>query len=71
LSEIHVPTLIVAQGPLLFDAPQAVEALLQAIASARAVLIPAESTTINLDQPEAFNRVVLDFLDAINQSPKR
>jgi hypothetical protein len=32
--------------------------------------MPAESTMIDLDQPEAFNRIVLDFLDAINQSPK-
>ena len=40
LSEIHVPTLIVAGEPLLFGAPQAVEALSHAIAGARVVLMP-------------------------------
>jgi pimeloyl-ACP methyl ester carboxylesterase len=71
LSEIHVPTLIVEPEPLEFNAPQRVEALSHAIAGAKAVTMPAESSLINLDQPEAFNRIVLDFLDAINQSPKQ
>jgi pimeloyl-ACP methyl ester carboxylesterase len=68
LSEIHVPTLIVVQRPLQFDALQYIEALSQAIAGAKVALIPAESTMINLNQPEAFNRIVLDFLGAIDQS---
>jgi pimeloyl-ACP methyl ester carboxylesterase len=71
LSELHVPTLIVVGGQLPFDAPQAVEALSRAIAGAKVVLMPTESTMINLEQPEAFNRIVLDFLDAIDQSPKQ
>jgi 3-oxoadipate enol-lactonase len=71
LSEIHVPTLIVAGEPLIGNAPQAIDALSHAIAGARVVLMPAESTVINLDQPEVFNRIVLDFLDAINQSPRQ
>jgi pimeloyl-ACP methyl ester carboxylesterase len=71
LSEIKIPTLIVVGEPLLLDAQQAVEALSHAIARAKVVLIPAESSLINLEQPEAFNRIVLDFLDAINQSPRQ
>ena len=71
LAEIHVPTLIVVRGPLVRDAPQYIDALSRAIAGARVVVMPAESTMINLDQPEAFNRLVLDFLDAINRPPKQ
>jgi pimeloyl-ACP methyl ester carboxylesterase len=71
LSEIHVPTLIVERGPLEFNAPQRIEALSHAIAGAKVVTMPAESSMINIDQPEAFNRIVLDFLDAIDQSPKQ
>jgi pimeloyl-ACP methyl ester carboxylesterase len=70
LSEIHVPTMIVVRGPLTVDAQQYIEALSHAIAGAEVVLIPAESIMINLEQPEAFNRIVLDFLDAINRPPK-
>ena len=71
LSEIHVPTLIVVRGPLGLDAPQYIDALSRAIAGARVMVMPAESTMINMDQPEAFNRLVLNFLDEINQSPKQ
>jgi pimeloyl-ACP methyl ester carboxylesterase len=71
LSEIHVPTLIVAGEPLVGNAPQHIDALSHAIAGAKVVLMPAESTMINLDQPEAFNRIVLDFLDAINRPPRQ
>ena len=72
LSDIQVPALIVAGEPLLFGAQQAVEALSRAIAGAKVVLMPGgESTMINLDQPEAFNRIVLDFLDAINRPPRQ
>jgi len=71
LSEIHVPTLMVVRGPLMLGAQQTVEALSQAIAGAKVVTMPAESTMINMDQPEVFNRIVLDFLDAINQPPKQ
>jgi pimeloyl-ACP methyl ester carboxylesterase len=71
LSELRVPTLILVGGPLMFEAPQAVEALSRAIPGARVVLMPAESTMINLDQPEAFNRIILDFLDGINHPPRQ
>jgi pimeloyl-ACP methyl ester carboxylesterase len=71
LSEIHVPTLIVVREPLEFNAPQRIETFSHAIAGAKVVTMPAESTAINMEQPEEFNRIVLDFLDAINQSPKR
>ena len=71
LSEIHVPTLIVAGEPLIGNAPQQIEALSQAIAGAKVVLMPAESTAINMDQPDVFNRIILDFLNVINQSPEQ
>ncbi|MGO8948404.1 MAG: alpha/beta fold hydrolase [Ktedonobacterales bacterium] len=71
LSEIHVPTLMVVPEPLMGNAPQSVEAVSQAIAGARVVTMPARSTAYTLDQPEAFNRIVLDFLDAINQPPRQ
>ena len=57
LSEIHVPTLIVAGELLIVNTPQLLDALSHAIAGAKVVLIPAESTMINMDQPEAFNRL--------------
>ena len=71
LSEIHVPTLIVVRGPLDSDAQQSVEAVSHAIAGAKVVLMLAESTMVNVEQPGAFNRIALDFLDAINQSPEQ
>jgi pimeloyl-ACP methyl ester carboxylesterase len=72
LSEIYVPTMIVVGEPLTVGAQQAVEALAHAIAGAKVALIPAgESTMINVEQPEAFNRMVLDFLGAINRSPRQ
>jgi 3-oxoadipate enol-lactonase len=68
LAELHVPTLILVGGPMLLGAPKAVEALSRAITGAQLVLMPAESTMINLNQPEAFNGIVLDFLEASNQA---
>ena len=41
------------------------------LAGARVVVMTKESTMINLDQPDELNRIVLDFLDAINQSPNQ
>jgi hypothetical protein len=70
LSELHVPTLLVMGAPLKFDAPQYIEALSQAIAGAKVILMPTgESNWIDLN--EAFNRIVLGFLDAINRPPRQ
>jgi pimeloyl-ACP methyl ester carboxylesterase len=65
------PTLIVVRWPLILDAQQSVRAVSEAIAGAKVLVMLAESMMINMEQPEAFNRVVLNFLDAINQSLKQ
>lgn len=62
LSEIHVPTMILVKGPLGPDAQLYMNALTQAIAGARVVVMPAESTYLNMEQPQLFNQLVLDFL---------
>jgi len=65
LTEIKVPTLILVgenDTPFL----QATEYMSKVIPGARRVVIPEAGHTVNRDNPEAFNRVVLDFLGTLN-----
>lgn len=67
LSDIHAPTLILLGDR---DAPAAREiaATLEAgIAGARLIAVPGAPHLINLDQPETFNRLVLDFLGHVDR----
>lgn len=62
LHEITAPTLVVAGDedvPMIFDA---VEMLMQKVASARRAVIHDAAHLPNLEHPDEFNRLVLDFL---------
>jgi pimeloyl-ACP methyl ester carboxylesterase len=64
LPAIRVPTLIVlGDRDTPFVAP--CEYMAKKIAGARLEVIKDAGHSSNLDQPEAFNRVLLDFLDAL------
>jgi pimeloyl-ACP methyl ester carboxylesterase len=62
LNEVHVPTLIIAGGlddPEILRAADVMEA---AISRASKVIMPECAHMPNMEQPEKFNQVVLDFL---------
>jgi pimeloyl-ACP methyl ester carboxylesterase len=62
LHEIAAPTLIIVGG---LDVPYihcAAEGYAAGIPDARKVVIPAAGHMSNMDEPEAFNRIVLEFL---------
>jgi pimeloyl-ACP methyl ester carboxylesterase len=64
LSAIRVPTLIVVgDQDQPFLAPS--EYMAKKIPGAKLEVIPGAGHSANLDQPEIFNRVLLDFLDAL------
>ena len=67
LSEIKVPTLVIV-GDLDFSGVTgAADVLVEGIAGARKVLIPGTAHMINMEQPEDFTRVVLDFLGSLDK----
>lgn len=62
LREIHAPTLIVTGEQDTTVPPALQEVLARAIPHARHVRIPDAGHALVVDQPEAFHRVLLDFL---------
>lgn len=65
LAEVKVPTLIMVGDE---DAPETLEiadTLEQGIAGAKKVVIPGTAHHPNMEKPEEFNRVVLDFLNGL------
>lgn len=67
LSQIQAPTLIVVGQRMLPDAQLLADKLQADIPGARKVMVPDASELMHLDQPEDFNRIVLDFLDSLPQ----
>jgi pimeloyl-ACP methyl ester carboxylesterase len=64
LGSVDVPTLIVVgERDEAFLAPS--DYMERAIPNARKVVIPDAGHAANLDNPEAFNRAVLEFLDGL------
>lgn len=66
LEALEVPTLVITGDE---DEPCLDPALFlkRTIRSAGLVMLPKSGHTINLEEPEAFNRAVLDFLTAVDQ----
>jgi pimeloyl-ACP methyl ester carboxylesterase len=66
LTRLEVPTLLVTGDE---DEPCLEPALFmkRAIRSAGLVILPRSGHAVNLEEPEAFNRAVLDFLTAVDQ----
>jgi 3-oxoadipate enol-lactonase len=62
LREIRVPTLVVCGAEDVLAPPADSEAMAGAIAGARLAIIPEAGHLANLENPGAFNAVLLDFL---------
>ena len=68
LSEIHVPTLIIVGGQDVEIILTIADTLEKGIAGAKKVVIPGTAHHPNLEKPEEFNRVVIDFLEHLSSS---
>jgi len=62
LSELHIPTLIVVGERTVPDMQRIADILQREIPGARQVLLSNAGHMANMEQPEAFNEVILDFL---------
>jgi pimeloyl-ACP methyl ester carboxylesterase len=71
LDEISVPTLVVVGERDLPDMVRAANALASGIAGAREIILPGLGHLPNMEDPAAFNRVVLDFLDSLDLEIRR
>jgi 3-oxoadipate enol-lactonase len=67
LAEIRVPTLVLVGDLDTAGARAMADRLEQGIAGARRVVFPGVAHMLNLERPEKFNRVVLDFLGSMSQ----
>jgi 3-oxoadipate enol-lactonase len=67
LDEVMAPTLVIVGGDDLPDYHKAADMLTTGIAGARRYVIGGAGHLPNLDSPEEFNQVVLEFLD-LNRS---
>jgi pimeloyl-ACP methyl ester carboxylesterase len=65
LREIRVPTLVIVGDRDVDDVRQAAEELGRGIRGARLVVMPGVAHVPNMERPEEFNRLVLDFLDSL------
>lgn len=62
LSDIHVPTLIIIGDQDVRSILVIADALEKGIPNAKKVIIPNTAHHLNMEKPEEFNRIVLDFL---------
>ncbi len=62
LEEIHTPTLVVTGEQDTTIAPTIQHQLVAGIPGARQVIVPRAGHAVIIDQPEVFNRILLDFL---------
>lgn len=65
LAELRVPTLIVAGDQDLREKVALAEQLAAQIHAANHAVIPGVAHMVNMEKPETFNRIVLDFLRGI------
>lgn len=63
LAEIHVPTLIIVGDKDVHEILLIADKLEAEIAGARKAVIPNTAHHLNMEQPEPFNQIVLDFLE--------
>jgi pimeloyl-ACP methyl ester carboxylesterase len=62
LGELRAPTLLILGSRDVPDIHRIVDTLARSLPSAKRVLFPGSGHMVNLEQPERFNRVVLQFL---------
>ncbi len=67
LAEIHVPTLIIIGDQDVLDILKIADILEKGIPGARIEVIPGTAHHLNMEKPQEFNRIVLDFLGALNR----
>jgi 3-oxoadipate enol-lactonase len=67
LAKIQVPTLVIVGDLDASGVQAAADILAQRIAGARKVVFQGAAHMVNMEQPEEFNRVVLDFLSSIGK----
>lgn len=63
LDEIHVPTLIIVGDQDVSYILEIADILADTIEGAKKVVIPNTAHHLNMEQPDTFNRAVLDFLN--------
>jgi len=64
-STVTVPTLVVCGSEDRLTPPEASRELADAIPGAKLALVPGAGHLSNIENPAAFNRIVLDFLEAL------
>ena len=62
LPSIQVPTLVVTGELDRTAAPEVAQRMAGFIPGARFAVVPGAGHLLNIEQPEAFNRVLLDFV---------
>ena len=67
LSEIHVPTLIIVGGEDVEFILTIADKLERDIVGAKKVVIPRTAHHLNMEKPQEFNRVVIDFLEQVGK----
>ena len=67
LSEIHVPTLIIVGGEDVEFILSIADKLERDIVGAKKVVIPRTAHHLNMEKPQEFNRVVIDFLEQVGK----
>ena len=67
LSEIRVPTLIIVGDQDVRDILKIADILEKGIPGAKKVVIAGTAHHLNMEKPEEFNRIVLDFLGSLKQ----
>jgi 3-oxoadipate enol-lactonase len=65
LSEIHVPTLIIVGSEDVEIILSIADKLEKDIVSAKKVVIPGTAHHLNMEKPQEFNRVVIEFLEQV------
>jgi len=68
LSEIHVPTLIIVGGEDVELILSIANKLERDIVGAKKVVIPHTAHHLNMENPQEFNRIVIDFLEQFGKS---
>jgi 3-oxoadipate enol-lactonase len=65
LSQIHVPTLIIVGGEDVEIILSIADKLEKDIVGAKKVVIPGTAHHLNMEKPQEFNRVVIDFWEQV------
>lgn len=65
LGEVRAPTLVIIGGDDTFNARKTADLLAAGIAGAKKVVMPGLTHVPNMERPDEFNKLVLDFLGPI------